>query len=200
MKKNFAVFAMVAVMFVVAALGVSAEETVTVQKFEGELNVGITAPIGGAYGGKNLPGASFGLEGRYNILRTGWDCGLLFNMSYARRSFRGDVEWDGTLYEDVFRVYQRNISFRFMATGGYNFRQGKKVNPYAGIAIGVAEHNANNFFGIPGERCTSFSFAPRVGVELWRHLRIGASFYVGNRPYNTFVLSIGGVIGGRPRK
>lgn len=40
----------------------------------------------------------------------------------------------------------------------------------------------------------------RAGVEIYHHLRIESSIYIGGRYANGFSLSVGFVIGGRPKK
>lgn len=51
-------------------------ETPVVQMLEGEIRAGLTTPIGGYHTGKAQISASLGIEGRYNIKGTPWDCGL----------------------------------------------------------------------------------------------------------------------------
>ena len=47
---------------------------------------------------------------------------------------------------------------------------------------------------------TSMLFAPRVGVELLYHIRLMAQFNISRKGYNNFSLTIGFVLGGRPKK
>ena len=43
-------------------------------------------------------------------------------------------------------------------------------------------------------------FAPRVGVEFIHHIRLTGQFNISRKGYNNFSLSIGFVLGGRPKK
>lgn len=54
-----------------------------IQKLEGEASLGITIPLGNYHNGEKLVGPEFGLELRYNIPQTAWDCGLALNVSTA---------------------------------------------------------------------------------------------------------------------
>lgn len=84
-------------------------------------------------------------------------------------------------------------------TGDYNFRQGTKINPFVGAAWGVAFNDVVGDKYFPSEG-TSMLFAPRVGVELLYHIRLMAQFNISRKGYNNFSLTIGFVLGGRPKK
>ncbi len=163
-----------------------------VQKMEGEVRAGLTTPVGGYHTGKSQIGASLGLEGRYNFKGTPWDCGLMLDLSTARRGYEH-------LYNDGYDRWQSNRTLALALTGDYNFRQGNKFNPFAGTAIGVAYNDVvgDKYFPFTG---MSMLFAPRVGVELLYHFRITAQFNISRKGFHNLSLAIGLTIGGRRQK
>lgn len=102
-----------------------------VQKMEVEARAGLTTPLGDYHTGKPQISASLGLEGRYNFKGTPWDCGIMLDLSTARRGYEH-------LYNDGYDRWQSNRTLALALTGDYNFRQGTKINPFIGTAIGVA--------------------------------------------------------------
>lgn len=92
-------------------------ETPVVQILEGELRAGLTTPIGGYHTGKAQISGTFGLEGRYNFKGTPWDCGLMLDLSTARRGYEH-------LYNDGYDRWQSNRTLALAAIGEYNLRQG----------------------------------------------------------------------------
>ena len=167
-------------------------QTPIVQMMEGEIRAGLTTPLGGYHTGKAQVSATLGLEGRYNFKGTPWDCGLMIDLSTARRGFEH-------LYNDGYDRWQSNRTLALAATGEYNFRQGTKINPFAGAALGVALNDVvgDKYFPSNG---TSLYFAPRIGVEFLYHIRLMAQFNLCRKGYNNFSLTLGFVLGGRPKK
>lgn len=163
-----------------------------VQKMEVEARAGLTTPLGDYHTGKPQISASLGLEGRYNFKGTPWDCGIMLDLSTARRGYEH-------LYNDGYDRWQSNRTLALALTGDYNFRQGTKINPFIGTAIGVAFNDVvgDKYFPSKG---TSMLFSPRVGVELFYHLRISAQFNICRKGYNNFSLALGLTLGGRPKK
>ncbi|MDE7179572.1 MAG: hypothetical protein K2N88_00010 [Muribaculaceae bacterium] len=172
-------------------------ESQVVQMMEGEIRAGFTTPLG-SYGGHGLMpghgeiGFTFGLEGRYNIKGTPWDCGIALDLSGAYWRF-------DNVYGNGSEIRQTNRTLGFAAVGDYNFRQGKKVNPFAGVELGVAYNDVVGIVYRPSGG-TSMLFAPRIGVELVHHIRLMARLNICRKGYNNFALTIGFVIGGRPKK
>lgn len=178
-------------MVVVTMLPLRAQEWHTVSKFEFEMWGGVGVPLGGYHGGDNKTGASVGLCLRYNFSEIPVDCGVYVSLNSARRDFKR-YAGDGA-------YYQNNRTGSFGIEGNYNFRQGLKVNPYAGLCLGVGLND------VVGDRHvlssgTSLSIMPRLGVELFHHLRIGAYCQLSRHGYNNAGLMIGIVVGGRPRR
>lgn len=163
-----------------------------VQKLEFELNAGLTTPLGTYRGGAALTGASIGFEGRYNFSRTPLDCGLMLEITTARRGYN-------PLNDKNLDIWQSNRTLAFAATGSYNFRQGHNINPFAGVALGVAMNDVVGDKVYPS-KVTSLFFSPRMGVEFFHHLRLSVSSNISRKGYNNLQFSLGLVIGGRPKK
>lgn len=136
-------------------------------------------------------GPEFGLELRYNFPYTPWDIGVALNVSttvYKYNDPSSDWYWE-----------QSNRSINVFCVGNYNFRQGAKVNPYIGIGLGLSSYDTVNEV-LYNRSGITFAVRPRIGIELFRHLRIGVFANILRGGYNNFGISIGGVIGGRPKR
>ncbi len=177
------------ILFYVCSLTCLAQD---IQKYEGEANVGLTFPLSDYHHGKKLFGPEFGLEVRYNVPHTKWDCGLLLNASTSVYKYeetpKTDWYWE-----------QSNRSINILLVGDYNFNQGAKFNPYIGAGIGISLYEAINEV-LYEDSGTTFVFRPRIGIELFRHLRIGLFSTINKNGFHNMGLSIGAVIGGRPNK
>ena len=169
--------------------GKAQSNEVEVQRVEGELRVGLTAPLGGFHGGSATVGPAFGVEIRYNIPKSSWDMGFQINATTAVRKF----------HSSNYTYEQSNRSVNYLLSGGYNFGQGKKVNPFVGAGFGLNFYDAIDDVVYDGSgKC--FTFAPRVGVELFHHLRFTLTSNITRTGYSNIEFTIGGVIGGRPKK
>lgn len=177
------------VLFLLCTLSCIAQN---IQQLEGEINVGLTYPLGNYHNGEKLVGPEFGLELRYNIPQTPWDCGVLLNVTTSVYEYVKAPKTDWS-YE------QSNRSASIIVVGDYNFRQGTKFNPYIGAGVGISTFEAINEV-VYRESGTAFVFRPRIGVELFRHLRIGVFSTINRTGYHNMGVSIGAVIGGCPKK
>ena len=164
----------------------------TVQMMEGEIRAGLTTPLDGYHTGKAQVSAALGIEGRYNFKGTPWDCGLMLDLSTARRGYKH-------LYNDGYDRWQSNRTLALAAAGEYNLRQGTKINPFVGTALGVAFNDVvgDKYFPSKG---SSMLFAPRIGIEFLYHIRLMAQFNICRKGYNNFSLTVGFVLGGKPKK
>lgn len=188
MRKVIVLLAFVAIL----SCNKMAAESPVVQMLEGEVRAGLTTPLGGYHTGKAQVSGTLGIEGRYNIKGTPWDCGLMLDLSTARRGFEH-------LFNDGYDRWQSNRTLAFALVGDYNMRQGTKINPFAGLAVGIGRND------VVGDKCfptngTSLYAAPRIGVEFLYHIRVCAQFNLCRNGYNNFGLSLGFVLGGRPKK
>ena len=165
-------------------------QEIPVKCLETEFGFGITLPLDQYHGGDKLVGPSLAVNLRYNIKNTPWDCGFLLQTDGARRDFWHDRNSD---------KWQTNRTMILAATGGYNFRQGQKVNPFINVALGVGFNQTvgDEFMDI---NATSPVIMPKIGVELWHMLRINSHVMVTRKGFNTYGLTLGLVLGGRPSK
>lgn len=163
-----------------------------VRHFEGEFYAGATLPFGGVDGTKAHMGPAMGLELRYNFAQKPFDLGLLIDITTAVHQ-----QSAGT-----YTLTQSNRTCTLGLVCDWNFAQGRKVNPYAGLGVGVGFHNVLNDWIDPyGDQTATFpTLIPRIGVELFSHLRVGLSSHITARGYDNVQLSIGLVLGGRPKK
>lgn len=166
-----------------------AAEPLRVQNFEGEARIGLAVGLGWHKGMRGDIGPAFGLELRQNIKMSAWDVGLILD------GVQGAVSEPRHNGNDRYHYSNRVVSVA--AVGDYNFRQGRKINPFAGIGFGAG------FYDQPVENDISGCLPviiPRVGVELVHHIRLTASFHIIRNGFNAFDVSLGFVIGGRPKK
>lgn len=124
-------FSISIIMCLVAITVVAQNNTVpVVQMMEGEIRAGLTTPLGGYHSGKAQISGVLGIEGRYNFRGTPWNCGLMIELSTARRGYEH-------LYNDGYERWQNNRTLALATTGEYNFRQGTIINPFVGTALGL---------------------------------------------------------------
>lgn len=187
--KNF--YWLLAFIFMIAnPVYILADNLIPVQPIEGEILVGYSCPL---YKIKDLdPSLTFpdlGVEVRYNF-QIPVSVGATAKIYNINR------------YPEVPSTYGDGVDyyggFLFGANGEYDFRRGRKVNPFVSIGAGLAILNNTN--DTQDNYLKRGYFQPKVGVELFHHLRINLSVIFTRRDACGFSLSIGGVIGGRPRK
>ncbi len=162
-----------------------------VQRMEGEARFGLTLPVGGYHNGDPQVGGVLGLEGRYNFKGTPWDCGLMLELSTACRGYNH-------LFNNGGDWWQSNRTLAFALTGDYNFKQGTKVNPFVGTAVGIASNDVVGEEVFPSNG-TSVFFAPRVGVELFHHFRLATQMNLSRKGHHNLSVMLGLVVGGRPK-
>lgn len=175
-----------------AATAASAQ-TLPVQPVEGGIFGGMTVPLDKYHDYTNKIGYGMGIEVRYNFSGTPWDCGLMadftrVNHDYVPHGWNDSALW--TEHKDTWGI---------VAVGDYNFRQGAAINPFAGCGVGVA-FNSTHGDVMRDAAGTSALFVPRIGVELVHHIRVTASCHLSRKGFNTFDLTLGFVLGGRPKK
>lgn len=155
-----------------------------VQNFEGELYGGITAAMfRNQY--ERIGVFDFGAELRYNIKTKPLAVGIFAEMYYPDRMFNHQMGTD--CYNNGGGLYG--------VMGEYNFRRGKRCNPF--VAAGFGLGNLHEMDG--PTKCTP-AFRIKGGVEFINHIRINASCTFSKRDLCGFRIGIGFVIGGRPKK
>lgn len=171
----------------------------TVRRFEGEIGTGLVWGTGKLGCDEIDLGATIYAEARYNLRRLPLDVGLQVASSIFHR--------------DAYNVGREPFkSGTIMAVADYNFRRMSNASFFAGVGVGYAAQLStapfvfddslpNNWSGFStGDARGSFCVMPRVGVELWRHLRITAAYKVAEKANCHFDLTIGVVFGGGKRE
>lgn len=189
---------MLATLLLIVACAASAyaadflEKPLDVQRMEGDANIGFSFPADSYHDMHARAGLNMGVALRYNIPNSGFDCGIAADFTGVMRGwdYPGHPEYD---------MHQTNRILGFSLTGGYNFRQGRKVNPFAEIGIGVGLYDTvgDRLYDVSG---TGVLFTPKIGVELWHHLRIYASSHIIRKGFNSLDIGIAVTIGGRAKK
>ena len=191
---------------------------IPVKSIEGEFSLGFTYPWTKYNSGKRQVGAEMGLELRYNIPESKWDIGVLLNVNTTDYKFRhttltdnahwnedwSQIDWDadhsGHLTAESHNDVLSNSSFGIQLVADYNFGQGRRVNPFVGLGIGLGGNSSDDLDYCSTPDGSHFVMRPRVGVELFHHVRLSLSSNINRYGYNNLALSLGLVIGGRPKK
>lgn len=157
------------------------QETVT--PFEFEVAIGPNWGIQKQKGEDVRTGLNVFMEMRYNY-KACFDFGMqLFVGAYERLNNNDNSE---TIY--------RNVIIQPVAD--YNFRQGKKVNPFVGLGIGLAAIDIDNDRVVEKSYCVN----PRIGAEFFHHVRVTFEYRLLRTDYSFWGCSIGIVFGGGNKK
>ena len=177
-----------------AQTGQSAAAARKVGRVEGEIGGGISFGADKLNFDKNKLGATFYAEARYNVQRLPLDVGLqaggtIFHRESVNAGQLKFRTWNVMAVTDCIFRRQGNISF-FAGIGlGYAF-----LNHSAPIAFDDSQPNWGGFS--TGTRTGSFCFMPRIGVELFHHLRVTFDYKLQERANRHFGLTLGVVLGG----
>lgn len=150
-------------------------------------------------------GGTLGLELRGNIKGTPWDVGGFLRLDATGYDFKDHmppVETEPDGYVHYLEPNQSADAFTIGASAHYNFRQGRKVNPFAGLGIGYSIYSSggHDFLHPYPTDGSTISFIPRLGVELFSWVRFTGYAFIMRKGYNTVGLSLGLTIGGWRRK
>lgn len=159
----------------------------TVRALELDFSVGLaTAAKDMPIYGPSREGVDAAIELRYNFAAAPVDLGLGVSLCSMYR---------GTSIGNVIRSY-KFVSENLLVTTDYNFFQGRMVSPFVGFGMGVAwsDVNADN-----SPHGAHFAFMPRVGVELWRHVRVTVAYKAFEKANNHLTISLGYAFGGGKR-
>lgn len=157
-------------------------QTERITRFEGEAYIGITLPISDYFGGSKKIGVALGAEGRYNFVRSHFDIGAACFITTVNYGFALDDDADNLVI--------------CAAVSDYNFKQGKKINPFAGLGLGVGFGSDDDWIPSGSTHFSVMAFIPRIGVEFYRHLRLTLSSNITKKSYHNVSLTVGFVIGG----
>ena len=131
---------------------------------------------------KKISGSlTIGSEMRINLLENRLSLGV-------QASLTGWNRYDPSGYP-----VEHQFALAYLAVCDYNFlKVHPKIMPFAGIGAGISQVSADESY--IGYR-THFAFSPRIGVELFKHIRLATEYrYLGNRN-NYFNIRLGFVIG-----
>ncbi|MDO5571145.1 MAG: hypothetical protein Q4F97_06725 [Bacteroidales bacterium] len=164
---------------------------------------GFTEPLGKFHDTNNKLGGALGLELRYNLRELPIDLGFQINITSAvhetpihLENSEGNSSWGEYYYAE-----QSNRTLGLALIGDWNFRQGRRVNPFIGAGVGWASHDLlNDCVYYDGDGEAKPLFIPRVGVEFFRHLRITLASNISRKGYNNLQLTVGLVFGGGIKK
>lgn len=163
--------------FVFVVIGLRAE-CVGVQSFEAELDLGGTYPLLRNYGYSRQIGYDFELAVRYNLSSLPVSVGVMTGVYETKWNDKLHTNgWDHSFAETVFLAG---------VTGEYDFRRGGEFNPFAGVSAG---YGARKGF-----------VRPRIGVEWHNLLRLSLSATFVRHDQNALSLSVGIVLGRKPKK
>lgn len=183
MKKRFIFFFIYTVLF--SCVNVNAQVKV-------EPYIGLTYPTRniGASEVKETAGLNAGIEVRRNLsslpIAVGAD---LFVASSARQKDRPEGGHSSNS--------QRMAGIA--AVCDYNLFQDKPVSFFIGTGIGVSQrHTIRSGIDTNIGICSEYGpiVSPRIGVELWKHLRVSAEARLTQRDYNVIAFRIGYSFGG----
>jgi len=163
-----------------------AAEPLRVQNFEGSIGLlrnclSLGADKDSEAGVTSLPLLLASAEIRFNFPNTPWDIGVCYS--------HFDAPYTHPIYSD----FEGNGTFMIGVCSHYNLRQGRKVNPYFGLGAGIALWD-------PYHDKVGLAVEPRIGVEFVQHIRLSLECQLSRKYYNAVGLTLGFVIGGRPKK
>ena len=170
-------------------------QKVEVRRLEGEIGVGLVNGVNSfALDACNVGPKLYG-ELRYNFRFLPIDVGLQVSGSYFHREIESQAE------------RQKSKSYNVMAVADYNLFRGRKFSVFAGVGVGLGVLDMSYPINIktPDAHWAGYStgdgknkpcFSPRVGVELFNHLRLTVHYMAEEKANNHFGFSIGAVLGG----
>ncbi|MDE5969509.1 MAG: porin family protein [Muribaculaceae bacterium] len=178
-----------------ATMAVSATKPLDVSRIEVEVKGGTNIPFKAIHYGSKA-GLTLGVDARYNLKDMPFDVGVSFLANCAQgEGLTEFVDVD----EIIYTIYAcRHRTLAGLITGGYNLRRGYKVNPYAGIGIGIGGTSIWKDSLLPN--AVKAVFVPKVGVELMYNFRLEVSALVTRNHFNSLNFTLGVVFGGRPKK
>jgi hypothetical protein len=127
-------------------------------------------------GVKAVPfGLLTGVETRYNFRSTPLNVSIIHEFSFMVRVYEANRKDESIRY------------YKTLCAWDYNFRRGKAVSMFAGIAAGSAiESDLDSSW-----QRNVLIFAPRVGLRLFRHVNLSLDYTATRAPNSHFNLRLG---------
>jgi outer membrane protein W len=169
---------LMAVVAVMTAMGANAQEKKEYGNFDFE--IGFTTPVAAAVhkGTTNDIVPFVYLEGRWQLKQQPVDVGFQMGLSVVKRKF--DVGG-----ENSYRT------FPVLAIADWQFGRGKKINPYVGLGMGMAETTIVNDLSTWNTEKWSFAASPRVGVRFFKFANISAGWLLTRKDYSRVYCNLG---------
>lgn len=172
--------------------GAYAQKPRVVRALEVEVGAGMTFGAANIGFDKTKIGELGFVELRYNMRELPLDLGFRVNGLVFGR--------------EIDRVNLNFLSTNFMVTSDLNIGRKSKFAPFVGIGVGYAsfENSSQIVAHGDGEYTDdgpggSVCFMPRVGIELFHHLRVSGYYMIEERGNRHFGLTLGVVFGGGPK-
>lgn len=189
--RTILLFALLCVATVATAQSGATRQAVAVRPVEFELHFGAALPLDHIPASNASGGPVLGMELRYNFKNSPMDVGIALDFTSLYYEFESVPD----------ELEQNNHTTTIGFTTDYNFGQGRNVNPFVGIGLGLGVHDALLDVVDGTNDCNNtVEFSPRIGVELWRHLRLTLSGNIACKYYNGVALTVGCVLGGGKKK
>lgn len=194
MKKIYMRKYFICVALAAAISGSAFAQDVRVKPFEFEVGAGMT--LGSKYGlDKAVPGPNAYMEARINLFDTPWDLGVQTSFGAAFRKQNN-------------QLYDATNKFGISVFTDYNFRNKGLAAPFVGIGVGRTAI-ASSYPGVGTDDVTTtikniqpvFILNPRIGVELFDHLRLSAEYkFTFQRESSYMAINLGYSFGGGRKK
>jgi hypothetical protein len=187
MKKSLLLFASLA--FFNLTMTANAQEK---KSFAVEPYIGLSMPVRNIGGSdvKEIAGINAGIEARYIIESVPLSVGADLFMTTAARQM---AKAEGGHSSNSQRMAGA------AAVCEYGFMRGNPVSFYIGTGLGIAQRETiqsgfDNGIGI----CSTYGpvVSPRVGMELWNHLRLSLEGRFSQRDFNVVAFRLGFAFGG----
>jgi hypothetical protein len=172
--------------FTLICLNLNAQNYNDVKQVEFEFGLGVISS--NKYDGASAKmGVNLFMEARLNVADTPFDVGLQATSGYFERE------------DNKYELKQEISSNGLISFVDYNFRKWKNIAAFTGLGVGLAA--VDNTYISEGTNSNdisdrSFVLNPRMGVEVYNHLRITAEYKLMNSGYSFAGINVGIVLGG----
>lgn len=170
-------------------------QNLPVKNWELELRLGGTLPLSGNNTTTAQLGPAVGAEVRYNLEDSPFSLGAKIDLTVAckdisEKNIVNMQKQSNELKEMGYRTINLSV------LGDYNFRQGRNINPFVGVGLGLGIQHRGEDAVYEHEGHSAMTLTPRVGVELFRHIRVTCTATITKSDYSNIGLTLGYVFGG----